>query len=779
MNYPKRASFGASPVGIDASVSLMSDGGLRGWKRVLTTFKLALVIPAYVFLSIFCVAEEAVSQGTVEDLGDLTGVTQSRSLRGTVTDEEGVWYEFRVARDNLILAVDRRNYVDTDICIYRGARPPSGTLEEFCANYPDSAIAFLNTSSSLGGELPLQTAGTYYMRIVRGLGTFAPDGNIRDYEWDYWISTPGVELTRTNIALEEGDPGKRSASYQVRLNSQPAGTVTVRAVSADPEAVTVSPETLTFGSDYRRLKTFTVTASDDLDMDGESVTITHRVTGYGDVTDGGTVTVTVADVEATDTVRERPGPAEKKLVEDIVESVASGSLSNVTANIGTRFSAARGGVTLALGGRTATFDQDASSLSERKTGRQATPGRGSGGESWSRGFRAEELLRSSAFELPFGADEDGTQADPVQWTLWGRGDVLFFDSRPDNGPRYDGDLGAGYLGIDAWLDDRWLAGVAISRTRVDTKYDRTGGGGRLEMALTGVHPYVRFAPDAGSELWAILGAGRGEIEHRRRDAPGRQTSDAAMYMAAAGVRQALATGDRVAWALLGDAGFGRLNSDSGPDLIDGLSVDAWRARLGVEGSAPFGLEGGSSLTPFVEFAGRYDGGSDSDVGLEIAAGAHYADPASGFGVEARGRALALHSADDYREYGASLTASLSPGADGEGLSLSLSPQLGAAAGGADALWRENAYAGSSHGQAMSLDARIGYGLRAVAARGVLTPFGEFGLRERGGRDMRAGVRFNRAGSAPSALSVELSAARRDGGGRGPEHRANLIGRLQF
>ena len=606
---------------------------------------------------------------------------------------------------------------------------------------------------------------------VSGYGSVTSGGTVRVTVTD--DDMPGVTIRPESLDLSEGE----SAVYTVVLRSRPAGSVSV-APSSDNGDVAVSPETVTFTpGNWDTAQTVTVTAARDDDGSDETATLSHAVSGYGSVTSGGSVRVAVAD-------RYSAGPdpdlEEKQAVEEVVEGIVAGSVSNVTSNIGTRFSAARGGgAALSLAGRKVRFGAAAPAVAGLRSVA------GSGGEGWSRGLTADEMLRSSAFELPLGAAGEGTGIGwPSQWTLWGRGDILFFDKKPDTGLRYDGDLRAGYLGVDGWLDERWLAGVAVSRTMVDSDYDRVGvrgSGGRLEMTLTGVHPYVRFAPDAESELWAILGAGLGEIEHRRKDAPGRQASDARTYMAAAGARRALATGGGVDWALLGDAGFGRLKSDSGRQLIDGLSVDSWRVRLGVEGSAPFALEGGSSLTPFVEVAGRYDGGGDSDVGLEVATGAHYADPASGFGVEARGRALVLHSADNYREYGASLTASLSPGTDGEGLSLSLSPRLGAAAGGADSLWRENemAYAESTRSEAMSLNARVGYGLRAAAMRGVLTPFGELNLWERGSRDVRAGVGFGRTGSASGALSVELSAARRAGGGLDPEHRADLIGRLRF
>ena len=589
--------------------------------------------------------------------------------------------------------------------------------------------------------------------------------------------TPGVTLRPTSLDVSEGGSG----AYTVALRSRPSGDVIVTAAS-DNGDVTVSPETLTFTpQNWSTAQSVVVAVKRDDDGEDETATVSHAVSGYGSVTDGGAVRVRIADTYSTG-----PDAAEKEAVEAVVEGAVAGSVANVTANIGARFSSAPGGgATLSLGGRTVTLGEAASALA----GLDADAGRAarakSGGESWSRGLSAEEMWRSSAFELSLGADEGGTGIGwPSQWTLWGRGDLLFFDKKPDTGPRYDSELLAGYLGIDGWLNGRWLVGLAASRTGVESDYQRAGAqgdDGRLEMTMTGIHPYARFAPDAESELWVVLGAGRGEIENRRQGASAREKSDATMYMAAVGGRRALPTDGDVDVALLGDVGFGKVTTDSGQrrQTIDALSIDSQRVRLGVEGSRTTALEGEASLTPFAEVAGRYDGGGDSEFGIEVAGGLYYADPASGLGVEARGRAMALHSGD-YREYGASLTASLSPGAGGEGLSLSLSPRLGAPTGGADTLWRDDALgfaASSDVNREMSLGGRIGYGFRAAAVNGVLTPFGELALREGDSRQLRTGMRFDRTGPASGTLSLELSGERLEDDD--VEHRMGLTGRLRF
>ena len=407
------------------------------------------------------------------------------------------------------------------------------------------------------------------------------------------------------------------------------------------------------------------------------------------------------------------------------------------------------------------------------------------GEESHRRLSLDELIRIGAFELSLGAAEGEAGMGASNLTLWGRGDILFFDNDVASA-RYDGNLKAGYLGVDAWFGERWLAGVAASHSMVEADYSLEGGAGELSLTITGAHPYVRFAHGSGGELWALLGAGLGEIENRRVNAPRAETSDARMYMGAAGMRHALETAGETAVAMFADAGFGRLKGESGAELqsLDSLSVDSWRARVGAELSHSVALDGGDSVNPFLEVAGRYDaGGDDRDAGVEVAGGLLYADPASGFGVEARGRVLALYSGGDYREYGASLTASVTPGVGGEGLSLSLSPRFGADPVSGDMQWREDPFAFALSGSdrpeaALSFGAAVGYGVPVSALRGVATPFGELDLRGEGLRRVRSGLRFTRTDDA-NAVRVELAGERRTREARDADHRVTVTGTLRF
>ena len=480
----------------------------------------------------------------------------------------------------------------------------------------------------------------------------------------------------------------------------------------------------------------------------------------------------------------------KQAVTETVEAVTAAAAANITANIGTRFSATpSSGSVVVVGGRTLNLGSSpTSSEFQIATGRNwdslANPNRVD--ETWSLG--TDDLLRSNAFEISLNAAEDGVEmdAESAQWTVWGRGDLQFFESQPERGATYDGDLRAGYLGIDARLDDRWLAGLAVSRTSAEADYDTGGDGpgedGSLEVTLTGVHPYARYVADARSELWTILGAGQGEIENSSAGDMNRETSDMRMLMGAVGIRHSLDPVESLDLAYLSDIGFARVETDSGLEAIDGLTVDTWRLRMGVEASHTAELESGAAFTSFAEVAGRFDGGGDEDeIGVEISPGLYFSDPTTGIGVEVRGRILALHSAENYKERGLSMTASLSPRPGGLGLSLSLSPRWGAPTGDAETLWRDHALerldSSAARHDSLSFDARLGYSLRSMNGR--LTPFGEFGLRDEDSRRLRVGAQFTRQSTGSGTLSLELSGERRDGAWNDSEHRVGLVGRLRF
>ena len=539
----------------------------------------------------------------------------------------------------------------------------------------------------------------------------------------------------------------------------------------------IGEQTLTLPAGQTSVSTSVTARDDTMPEVDETIVITAQYDGQ---TIGELQTITIKDMEP-----EAP-PQTEEVVQETVEAVVSSALSNVTTNIGTRFSAARGGTAVTVAGLPVAFEDAVSALAAFNDRSGPELHGGYGDDFRGQYLTLDRLLQTSAFQVSLAAaDADAQGAGPgPSLTVWGRVDSMFFDKESDDPNRYNGDLKAGYLGIDTWLDDRWLIGVAASVTMVDAVYGLDTGGGKLDLSILGVHPYVRLALDEVSELWLILGWSRGKLQNLSNAKKTPEATDVTMYMGAAGLRRELITIGGIDIALLGDAGIGSLRGGrgSGFPTIDNLSADAWRARLGFSGSHTIQLEDWATFTPFVEIVGRYDGGVDDNAGVEIAGGMQYANPVTGLGLEFRANILPLYSEEEYREYGFSLSASASPGIDGEGLAMAVATSLGPQTGGTAALWRENLLrtANTSDGlaESLTLNAEIGYGFPVVGSKGVLTPFSGLRLRNNGGRQMRTGVRFGRMTSI-RPWNLELSGEQHTSDARDPEYRVNVLGHVRF
>ncbi len=465
------------------------------------------------------------------------------------------------------------------------------------------------------------------------------------------------------------------------------------------------------------------------------------------------------------------------------------TLTSVLDNIGPRVTAPVPSSGLTLAGETVTLaappaaglaDGERTCLAAGSGGRAGFAGdrEGCASAAGSRSVEAGELLYGSAFSLTLGAPEgSGAPSSPL-WSVWGRGDYGRFAGRPEPGTRYEGRLRTGWLGVDARAGP-WVAGLAVSRGTGEADYGFDDGGapgrGRSETALTALYPYGRWTLPGGLELSGVLGAGRGEA---RRSLNGRApgTSRLSMRMGSVGLRHEFPRLAETRLAARGDASLVRMETGDGPGHADGLTADVWRARLGLEASRRFALDGETAFTPFVEAAGRRDGGDGlAGTGLEATGGLRYTAPR--LHLEARGRWLAVHSEEGARESGASVTARVGPGAHGRGLSLALNPRWGAGTGGAEALWKDELPrpAGTRDGEAGAVDARAGWGF-GLAPHGLLTPFAEIGLSGGDSRRLRLGARFE----APRmALGAEIAGERVESGAAEPGHTLRLGLQMRF
>ena len=533
---------------------------------------------------------------------------------------------------------------------------------------------------------------------------------------------------------------------------------------------------------------------------------TRRLSGTPDTAGEYGFTYTVHDADAnradsdaavltfTVTVEDPRTAQVRQSVRRTLAAVARRSLTSALDNIGARFAASVPGPSLTLAGETVPLGAIAGSGGTERFCSPGSPGAtdgfGTDGENCAfvtRGMTGEELMHASSFTLTLGAagssENTGTGAPPSpRWAVWGRGDLGTFAGHPEPGMGYEGELRTGWLGVDA-RSGAWVAGLALSHGTGEADYDFAAGGvsgqGRLETSLTALYPYGRWTLSEGLELRGVLGAGSGEARHRL-DGDAGERSDLSMWMGSVGLRREFPSLGEIDLAARADASLARMETDDGPAHIANLSADSWRLRAGLEASRRFALDGDAALEPFVEAAARRDGGDGLEgTGLEIAGGVRYTAPR--LHVEMRGRWLASHSEEGAEESGVSVTARLGPGAQGRGLSLSLSPRWGAGTGGAEALWRDELPGPAGSGGAAAMDARIGYGFSWApygldGMNGLLTPFAETGISGEDSRRLRLGARFE---ASRTNLGIELAGERRENGANEPEHAIRLDLGLRF
>ncbi len=470
----------------------------------------------------------------------------------------------------------------------------------------------------------------------------------------------------------------------------------------------------------------------------------------------------------TFTIEVTTAEAERRALTHMLAATAQATLAGAVDVIGQRFDAAPGGSELSLaghrvGGAALAADDERWNRPDDWSDRRALVEHSVDGLS---------LLRDSAFALPLAAS--GGESGGPGWTMWGRGDWRAFEGRKDGGS-WDGEQWSGWLGMDARLDRRLMAGLALSRGESEADYRLDRSGGSLETSLTTVWPYVQVATGNGAAVRAVLGRGSGEAEHRTTNGTV-EKADLSLVAGSFSGRIPVAQQGGLSWSAVGGLSLSEIETE-GPSStsIGALTATSWRLRAGAEAvhdGLALSAESDWLLQPRFAFALRRDGGdSVTGLGVEFRGGARLASPDGRFSVDGSGHWLALHSEGGMREWGASLEARLAPGADGRGLSLALGPAWGPQRNGAlagERVFENERYA---EPQRLSLTARAGYGF--AAAGGVLTPFADLALSgESDSQHYRTGIGFARNG-----IEAALTAGHRAGGE--PDTRIGMDLRLNF
>ena len=512
--------------------------------------------------------------------------------------------------------------------------------------------------------------------------------------------------------------------------------------------------------------TYSVTSEGDaiaVTRSGSEVTVSPRVEGQG------TVTVTASNTAGTASqtfrVTVSTDAAEADATERSLAAIGASTLSSVQTAIGARFRAARGNSQPAAGQSTwqgLRFGGHGGPGFPHHASRFGQPG--------SVGTSFADDWHQAGFGTGLGmhqaAATDVKWEPPAEWTFWGHVDRQSFEASA-----YDGGVSSVYFGADADFGERWMAGFAVSSSSGEADYEFAGRGasgtGSLDTELTSVFPYLHVTPSEDAEVWAIVGAGWGDVTQTRSTTAQRGSADLSMWMLSLGGRRSVASADAWDVSILGDTSVLELQTDGGIGTINGLEVGVARQRAGMEAARLVTLQDGGSLAWFGEVAARHDSGDgETGAGGELVGGVRF-DSGGRLSIEAKARLLAMHAADDYEENGLSLTATVHPAADGTGMSLSVSAHSGTGMGatqtsaildshrpGLRALQGSNDW---------SMAARIGHSLPAMRQPGSMTPFAELDISPERSRTM-LGVRYDLSiPNASDRLNIEFAT------GHGEDH----------
>ncbi len=484
----------------------------------------------------------------------------------------------------------------------------------------------------------------------------------------------------------------------------------------------------------------------------------------------------------------------RSLLNDIFGAMGRGYLASMRATLSRRDRASSNmqgarlnafGQTLPLGDRAGWMEEAAEALADwigsacpGMAGAQGTLSGAAGSLSGggpnacsTEGLGRHAGLGGSNFELILagGGAKDQVGDGGRVWTLWTQGDIQRFSGTGSATPgEYDGDLRNAYAGLDV-RGDRWLTGIAYSRSYGTGDWKLGGAGGRVETTLNALNPYLRWSNHATS-AWAMVGFGSGTAEHERTQAPVRETAGMGLTAGLFEVRhdfRALQTGPQIGFRA--DAGWVRLSTDAGAGTINGLDSDVRQARVGME----LGWEIGTparGLRPFGQVHLRRDDGTGQNGrGLEVLGGL-----SARFGpleVEAQGRRLAAYSVEEYSESGASIALRVGGSPGQPGLSFQVEPRWGARSGTTSALWQDRMQPAAQRDAPSDkggVDAGIGYGLELSHDR-ILFPFARFAGAEHG-RHLQFGVRVG---------TIELVGDFSNGMPGSQNRRLSLAGHISF
>ena len=242
---------------------------------------------------------------TVDD-DDTAGVTVSASTL-SVTEGGSGSYTVRLntqPTSDVVISVTKTGSTDVTLDTDTGTSGNQTTLTFSSSNWSTAQTVTVraaqdddavdDTAAIAHAVDAAQSANEYDNVNIAGVAVTVTDND-----------TAGAMVSKTTLTVAEGG----SATYTVKLNTQPTSDVVIT-VSSDNSDVTVSSATLTFSSsNWNTAQTVTVSAAQDADAVNDAASITHAVVAassaneYDNVNIAG-VAVTVADDDAGVSVSE-------------------------------------------------------------------------------------------------------------------------------------------------------------------------------------------------------------------------------------------------------------------------------------------------------------------------------------------------------------------------------------------------------------------------------------------------------------------------------------------
>ena len=356
-----------------------------------------------------------------------------------------------------------------------------------------------------------------------------------------------------------------------------------------------------------------------------------------------------------------------------------------------------------------------------------------------------DALLGSSFNYTFDNDGDAADTSAGALTAWGETATTRFQGG-DGALSLDGDVTTAVLGLDKEYG-RWLVGANVSHSLGNGGYRASGAaGGVIESTLTSLNPYAHYRLNETTDLWGVIGFGRGTLRLTPEGAGEAIETELSNRMLAFGGRGLLSArggeAGRFELALRSDALLTHTDSAAVTGLA-GAAGSTGRARLLLEGSGSLPLWVGV-LRPTLEAGLRYDGGdAETGAGFEVGGGLGYT--AGDLSVEVNGRGLLAHEDSAYREWGFSSSLAWAPGQDGRGISMRVGSAWGATQSGVQSLWSRADASGLASGAAMNPAQRFqfefGYGFEGSKRESLWAPYMAAETGQGGNQLLRMGLKF--------------------------------------